>query len=278
MKPRRVLYLTVGIPAALFLVLILTVLFIPSRELQGVIVRGLANEGYTFHASSFGKAFPIGLTARNMEIGDDRGPLFRADTATVRLQLLPLFLGDVKVTVRARIGSGKLEGVWSRRNGGDLHASGVQLEDIPFFPTVAGASAKGILQVEARLQGHQTATRGEIKLDVKGAELAGIKIGGTPLPDSSYRQIQGMLKIAGGKATLESFSLEGDGLYVRIKGDLPITTPLANAPLNLTLELMPKPEFLERQKFVFLLLSKHLTSPGHYEIPIKGILSRPALP
>ena len=278
MKPRRLLYLTIGIPAALLLVLILTVFFIPSRELQGVIVRVLAREGYTFHAASFAKALPLGLTAQEMEIGDYRGPLFHARTATVRLRLLPLFMGDVKVAVRARVGNGTIEGVWSRRNGGDLHGEGVRLEDIPFFTTVTGASAKGILKAEARLRGRQTATRGEIKLDVKGAELAGIKIGGTPLPDSSYRQIQGMLKIAGGKATLESFSLEGDGLYVRLKGDLPVTTPLANAPLNLTLELMPKPEFLERQKFVFLLLTKHLTSPGHYEIPIRGILSRPALP
>ncbi|RII28771.1 MAG: type II secretion system protein GspN [Geobacter sp.] len=278
MKPRRWLYLTVGIPSALVIFLFLTLFFIPSRALQGVIVRGLANEGYIFHASNFGKAFPFGLTAKAVEIGDDRGPLFRADTATVRLQILPLFLGDVKVTAQARVGSGKLEGIWSHRQGGELHASGIRLEDIPFFPTVTGASAKGILQIDARLRGRQKTARGEVKLDVKGAELAGIKIGGTPLPDANYRQIQGMLKITGGKATLESFSLEGDGLYVRLKGDLPITAPLANAPLNLTLELMPKPEFLEQQKFVFLLLTKHLTSPGHYEIPIRGILSRPALP
>lgn len=278
MKPHRWLYLVAGLPAGLLLFFVLTACFIPDRELQGLIVRGLAREGYTFHAASFGKAFPIGLTASGIEIGDGRGPLFRADTATVHLCLLPLFAGDIRVTGKARIGSGTMDGGWSRRKGASLRADGVRLEDIPFFLTVTDASVKGVLQMEARLSGRQATTRGEIKLDVKGADLAGVKIGGTPLPDAGYRQVQGMLKIAGGKGTLESFSLEGEGLYVRLKGDFPLIFPLANAPLNLTLELMPKPEFLERQKFVFLLLAKYLTSPGHYEVPIKGVLSRPALP
>jgi type II secretion system protein N len=58
---------------------------------------------------------------------------------------------------------------------------------------------------------------------------------------------------------------------------MPVTTPLGDAPLNLTLELMPKPAFLERQKFVFLLLAKYLISPGNYRIPINGTLARPAI-
>jgi type II secretion system protein N len=278
MTPRRWLYTAACIPAALGLILILAICFIPARQLQEVIVRGLASEGYTFHSARFNKAFPLGFTARQVEIGNERGPLLKADILTLRLKILPLLVGDLKMAGQARIGNGWIDGVWSRRNGGDIQAQGVRLEDIPFFPTVTGASAKGIMQIEARLRGQQAATRGEIKLDVKGAELAGVKIGETPLPDASYQQIQGMLRLAGGKAVLESFTLQGEGLYVRLKGDFPITAPLANSPLNLTLELMPKPEFLERQKFVFLLLTKYLTSPGHYEISIKGVLARPALP
>ena len=86
-----------------------------------------------------------------------------------------------------------------------------------------------------------------------------------------------MVRAGDGAIKLESFTLEGEGLYVRLKGGLPLTMPLGAAPLNLTLELMPKPEFLERQKFVFLLLTKYLTSPGHYEIPIRGTLAKPAI-
>jgi len=34
---------------------------------------------------------------------------------------------------------------------------------------------------------------------------------------------------------------------------------------------------MEKQKFVFLLLSKYLTSPGAYQIPIRGTLAKPAI-
>ena len=76
---------------------------------------------------------------------------------------------------------------------------------------------------------------------------------------------------------LESFTFQGEGLYARLKGYFPQATPLGDAPLNLSLELMPKPEFLEKQKFVFLLLNKYLTTPGHYDIPVRGTLAKPLL-
>ena len=85
------------------------------------------------------------------------------------------------------------------------------------------------------------------------------------------------VRAGGGKLNLESFTLEGDGLYVRLKGDLPLAATIAAAPLNLTLELMPTAEFLDRQKYVFLLLVKYQKSPGHYEVPIRGTLGKPAI-
>jgi hypothetical protein len=57
-----------------------------------------------------------------------------------------------------------------------------------------------------------------------------------------------------------------------LSGEVPLS---ASAPLELILELMPKAEFLERQKFVFLLLLNYLDSPGHYRIPVRGTLAKP---
>jgi type II secretion system protein N len=99
-----------------------------------------------------------------------------------------------------------------------------------------------------------------------------------PLPDASYSSIRGMFRVAAGKGTLESLTFRGEGIYSRLSGTLPVSGPLANAPLDLTLELMPKPDFLERQKFVFLLLAKYQASPGSYRIPVKGVLLKPAIP
>jgi type II secretion system protein N len=62
-----------------------------------------------------------------------------------------------------------------------------------------------------------------------------------------------------------------------LKGTIPPGPSLAAAPLNLTLELMPTAEYLERQKLVFLLLARYLDTPGHYQIPVKGVLGKPAM-
>jgi hypothetical protein len=43
------------------------------------------------------------------------------------------------------------------------------------------------------------------------------------------------------------------------------------------LEIMPKPEFLEKQKLVFMLLARFMTSPGVYTVPIRGTLLKPVI-
>ncbi|HEY6839178.1 MAG TPA: type II secretion system protein GspN, partial [Geobacteraceae bacterium] len=203
----------------------------------------------------------------------------RADRFTVRLRLLPLLGGKVVIGCEARIGGGKVTAEVPLVGGGKMTADikNLRLEDVPFFPSVTGAKVQGGLTAQATLRGQANAAAGELKLEVKAAEVSGVKIGGLPLPDATYRTVQGMLRASGGKVVLESFTLDGEGLYVRLKGDFPLTIPVSAAPLNLTLELMPKPDFLDRQKFVFLLLTKYVTSPGHYEIPVRGTLGKPAV-
>ncbi len=225
------------------------------------------------------RRLPLGIKARNLEIADERGPLLRADSAAVRLRLLPLFAGKVSFSYRAEIGKGEIRGDFSPFSGGEAHVeiSHLRLEDIPFFPTATGARIKGDLQAQGSFRGKGNSASGEAQLEVKNVELAGVKIGEMPLPDASYDNVRGALKVNKGKAVLESFTLQGEGLYVRLKGDFPVIAPLGAAPLNLTLELMPKPDFLEKQKFVFLLLAKYLTSPGAYQIPIRGTLAKPAI-
>jgi type II secretion system protein N len=279
MRFRPRLVTVAAIPAALLLLVLFTLLFIPDRELKGVAVRALAREGYTLRAARFGKAFPLGVTCRDLHIENDRGEVFRADEAAVRLRLLPLLAGRVVLGYEVRIGAGRVEGEIAPLGRGrlTLDARGVRLDDIPFFTTVAGARVKGALRARADFRGQGPAATGELKLEVTGAEVGGVKISELPLPDAAYRRVQGMLRAGGGKLNLESFTLEGDGMYVRLKGDLPLGPALAASPLNLTIEIMPTAEFLERQKFVFLLLVKYQTSPGHYEIPVRGTLGKPAI-
>jgi hypothetical protein len=40
---------------------------------------------------------------------------------------------------------------------------------------------------------------------------------------------------------------------------------------------MPKPEFMDKQRLVFLLLAKFAASPGVYKVPIRGTLLKPVI-
>jgi type II secretion system protein N len=276
---RRFLTTAAVSAAVVALFVVLTLLFVPDRVLRDAVKRELESAGFSFTAARFGKAFPLGIKAEGVTIANDRGEVLKADRAVARLALLPLLAGRINVTGSLRIGTGEVKGDFFLRGSGksSIAARGIKLEDIPFFTTVTGAQVKGTATIKGSFSGASSAATGALQVEVTNADLRGVKIGETPLPDAGFDTVRGALKVGGGRITLESVTLQGEGLYVRLKGDLPLTASLSAAPLNLTLELMPKPEFLEKQKFVFLLLTKYQSSPGHYQVPIRGVLGKPAI-
>ncbi len=268
-----------GAVAALLLFILLTIAFIPRQAILDALNRGLAEQGLSLSAISFGKALPLGLRGTGWSLSSTRGPLLTLDRASVRLQLVPLLRGIIAVTIEGATGSGRISATATSAASGTLRMDiqGLSLEQIPFFTTVAGVRAAGIVNCQAEVSGLRGRGSGFVKLDARGVDLRGIKLGETPLPDAAYQTVQGMLRIRGGTGSVESFTLQGEGLYVRLKGDIVPGSSLPDSPLALTMELMPKPDFLERQKFVFLLLAKYLDTPGHYQIPLKGTLGKPLM-
>jgi len=275
----RPLYLACGIPAALLCFLYLTLLFTPNHAIEGLLVRLAGNAGYTLVCTGFSKSFPIGIEADALELSSAKGSLVKLRDTAVRLKLSPLLAGKLRVAYRGEIGGGELKGELDlgRHQGWSVQCRGVRLEDIPFFSTVAQAKVRGELRLNGKLVAKKGSGEGDVQMEVRSAEIAGVKIGAMPLPDAAYREVRGALSIEKGRAVLKSFTLNGDGIYVRLSGDTALGTPLGNSPLNLTMEMMPKPSFLERQKFVFLLLTKYQSSPGAFSIPIRGTLAHPSI-
>jgi len=263
--------------AGVFLFLFLTILFIPAATILATANRGLSQYGLKLGAASFGKALPLGIKGTGITLSSLSGELLRVGKGRLLLELFPLLSGKVVLSIDAEIGSGTLVSSLSllRKPSTHIDIKNVRLEDIPFFQNVAGMKTSGILSGKVEASGSVAKAMGSVQLEVQGAELSGIKIGGMPLPDASYRTVQGLVRINEGRGSIESFTLQGDDLYVRLKGGLPLADPLAATPLDLTLELMPKPALLEKQKLVFLLLLKFQDTPGHYRIPVKGTLGKP---
>lgn len=278
MNRRSVPLLIAGGIFALVLLLALTIILVPVGEIKGVITRVLENEGYLLQAEEFHKSFPLGITVRNAQIRDERGLLLKLDSATFRLKLLPLFVGSVSLAANARIGDGEVSASFQPRTATiSLHGEHIKLQDIPLLQLATGANMQGTLFLDGSFTGRGTALRGDVRMEIKKAELSGIKVSGMPLPDASYESIRGMFRASGGKGTLESLTFQGDGIYIRLKGTVIMAMPLGSSPLDLTIELMPKPDFLEKQKLVFLLLAKYLKSPGSYQIPVTGTLTSPSI-
>jgi type II secretion system protein N len=264
--------------AGIVLFLACTYLFLPTQRVNGLIDRLLADQGLTVSPGAHKTLLP-GLAWRQPVLSSDQGPLVRFDRLAVRLRLLPLATGRAVVGVTAALGTGHLD-LGYGINGPDaleLAADGIQLSDIPFFKTVLGATAGGSLWSEGRLTRTGRGVSGALKLEVKQLSFSGVKLGAFSLPDAANLRCQGMVRVTDGRARLESVTLQGDGLYMRLSGDLPGGADAATLPLNLTLEIMPKPEFMDKQKLVFMLLAKFAASPGVYKVPIKGTLLKPVI-
>ncbi|MDA8428327.1 MAG: type II secretion system protein GspN [Geobacteraceae bacterium] len=264
--------------AACFLFVVFVYIFFPAARINAVIDRALSTQGLTLAPGARKSVLP-GLVWNNAVLASNQGALVRFSQLKVRPLLLPLLMGRLVLHSAVAIGSGHLDldyGI-NGREAITLQADGIGLGDIPFFQTVLAAKAGGLLRSSGSVTRGAKGLNGEFQLEIRQLELSGVKLGGFSLPDVSRLTSQGMVRVTAGKARLESFTLQGDGIYMRLSGDLPLATHAASAPLNLVLEIMPKPEFLESQKLVFLVLAKFMTSPGVYRVPIGGTLLKPEI-
>lgn len=266
------------VAAILVLFLLFSYLLFPTGRIDAALAQVLSRQGLAL-APAVHKTLLPGLAWDDLLLSTEQGPLLSCRRLQVRVLLLPLLVGRAAVSGGATIGKGRLDVRYSLNGKAalDLAADGINLADIPFFKSVLGAKAAGTLWSQGKLQRGAKGLSGDLKLEVKQLEYSGVKLGSFPLPDAANLKTQGIVRVADGNARLESFTLEGDGIYMRLSGDLPSGANAGVTPLNMSLEIMPKPDFLEKQKLVFMLLAKFMNSPGVYTVPIRGTLLKPQI-
>ena len=279
MKNRRTLLRVAALLlAALILFGGLVYLFFPTGQVDTALARQLEPQGLTLSPAVRKTVLP-GLAWDNPLLSSPQGALLQCQHVRVRPLLLPLLTGRAVVSGTASIGAGGLDLRYALngRQALELSGSDINLSEIPFFKTVLGANVSGVFWSQGRLLREAGGLNGDLKLELRQLAFSGVKVGTFPLPDAGGLTSQGMLRFTNGRARLESFTLAGEGLYMRLSGDLPTGANAGTAPLNLTLEIMPKAEFLEKQKLVFMLLAKFMVSPGVYKLPIRGTLLKPEI-
>lgn len=278
MKAALLARVTASVAAGLVIFLLLCYLLFPTGRIDAALAQVLSQQGLTLSPAVHKTILP-GLAWDNLLLSSDKGPLLRCQRLQVRVLLLPLLTGHAVISGGATIGKGHLDARYALNGKAalDLDSDGISLAEIPFIKSILGARAAGTLWTQGTLQRGAKGLSGDLKLEVKQLEFSGVKLGAFPLPDAAGLKTQGMVRVSDGKARLESFTLQGDGIYMRLSGDLPSGANAAVTPLNMTMEIMPKPVFLEKQKLVFMLLAKFMTSPGVYKVPIRGTLLKPEI-
>ncbi len=261
----------------LLLFLLFSYLLFPTERIDGIIGQTLSRQGLTL-APAVRKTLLPGLAWDKLLVSSEQGPLFASDRLQIRFLFLPLLTGRAVIETSATIGAGELDirtGL-TGKTALDLSADGVPLAGVPFFKSVMGAKMAGTLWSRGKLLRSAKGINGDVKLEIKQLEFSGIKLGDFPLPDATNMKAQGMVRLTNGRARVESFTLESDGLYMRLSGDIPVDG-IAETQLNMMLEIMPKAELLDKQKLVFLMLAKFMVSPGVYNVPVRGTLLKPVI-
>ena len=204
--------------------------------------------------------------------------LLKLDSATFRLKLLPLFIGTITLAADARIGDGEVSASFQPRTSTiSLHSERVKLQDIPALQIVTGANLQGNLFLDGSFAGRGPDLHGDMRMEIKRAELSGIKVSGMPLPDASYENIRGMFRASGGMGNLESLTFQGQGIYIRLKGTLAMAEALGSAPLESNHRTDAQAGFPRETETGFPLLAKYQKSPGSYRIPVTGTLTSPLI-
>jgi type II secretion system protein N len=265
--------------AGLLLLIMLAVWFISDRALEQALHERLEQQGLALQARNLRTALPFALAADQLTIGDANGAWLTVEQLRLRLQLLPLLTGRIRLCLSGQSGSGSLRGSFSvyplKKRSGTIRIAGLELADIPLLTSKLGGQLRGTARLDLDFTTQQTGVlAGTAKLQITALALKGASIAGMPLPDLTVQEARGLVTTSGPRITVDSLAMQGDGIYLRLTGTTSITP---NAPLNLSLQLMPTADFLERQKSIFLLMMLYQTAPGSYTLPISGTLTSPQL-
>lgn len=229
----------------------------------GMIQNSVADGDMKVEIETFKKGLFFTFTSPHIALTKSGRPLIMMDDVAAQVNPLNLLTGRPPVKFRGDLGGGRINGEIGLFKGGttDFRLDGANIAEIPFFRLI-GLEGRGALSGELKTRG----TTGDIKFTVKDTRLRTASFGGVPVPLEIFREAKGAMTLEGPTLSIVSFTMEGEGIYARIRGKI------AGKTLNVTLELMPDASF-RGEAIMLAALTNYKVSPGYYVIPITKTLA-----
>lgn len=232
---------------------------VPEGMISDLIINSVKSDKVLIKPEGIKKGLFFTLNIGRIEVKrKDETPLLTIEN----VQIKPDFMSLIKLTPQlpftGQMHSGIIEGVYGvKGNSLNLQGKDIKLEEIPSLKLV-NIEGEGNLSLKLGIIKGQ----GEIIFNVRDARLKTIILpGGYILPLNWFHDIKGLLAVGNEITEFKSFTLEGDGVYARVKGNL------AGDTIDLKMEVMPEASF--KKPSLLMLIEPFKVSPGYYVIPIK---------
>jgi type II secretion system protein N len=198
-----------------------------------------------------------GITLKN-ESGD---VLLSLDHFAGRMNPWPLVRRELAVSFQGSRDGGSMKGeanLSRKKVKIQARLDSLPLGELPSLRAV-GLEAQGILNGGLRFEDR----RGELRFSIRDLRLKGGSLLGLVMPVDLFSRANGAVIIDGNRRLLSSVSLEGRGIYARVKGEV------ADRTMDLQIEIMPDSSLLAEKPSSFSVMERFKVSPGYYVIPLK---------
>ena len=212
------------------------------------------------------KSWFTGIEVKNLRItpraapGEKAPPEFEIEEGTVRLSILPLFLGRVQVSFAIKLTSGENSGRFTHKKDGDeieANLSGIELKSLPFLAkALAGKQIEGVVAGSASLLLAKDISQSSGKLDltIENAKLASFQMpiaqwGNQPftIPELKLGTMKAEIDITDGAATFKEVKFTGSpDIEAQLEGYALLRQPLGQTELRAYLKFKFSDGFFQR--------------------------------
>lgn len=256
----KTFFIILSIPIIIiFLIFGAWLIAIPEGMISDLISDSVKSDKVLIKLEGIEKGFFFNLNIRKIEIKKKDETLLAAfENVNISPDFLSLLKLNPQLPFAGQMHSGIIEGVYViKEDAFILNGKDIKLGEINSLKLI-GIDGEGNLSLKLEIIKGQ----GEIIFNVRDARLKATTLpGGFILPLNWFHDIKGLLSAGKETTEVKSFTLEGEGVYARVKGNITGNT------IDLKMEVMPEASF--KKQSLLILIEPFKASPGYYVIPIK---------